>query len=108
MKSARHFTPQLRGDLRRYFVGEIVAASDTLARVVGYTSVLDNMTGQFVRRYERRIRIIGLAETGNIINILPLNADIESSQYKQSTEGKLIVTDGKNFTLDINEFGSSR
>ena len=96
------------GDLRRHFVGEIVAASDTLARVAGYTFVLDNTTGQFLRRRERRIRIIGLAETGNIINVLPLNADIENSQYKQSTEGKLIVSDGKNFTLDINEFGSSR
>lgn len=96
------------GDLRRHFIGEIVAAKDTLVRATGYAFVLDNTTGQFVRRPEKRIRIFGIAESGNIINVLPLNADVESSSYKQSTEGKLIVTDGKSFTLDINEFGSSR
>ena len=96
------------GDLRRHFIGEIVAANDTLARVAGYAFVLDNTTGQFGRRPERRIRIFGFAESGNIINVLPLNTDIEGCLYKQSPEGKLVVTDGKNFTLDINEFGSSR
>ena len=96
------------GDLRRHFIGEIVAANNTLARVTGYAFVLDNTTVQFVRRPEKRMRLFGLAESGTIINILPLNTDVESSLYKQSPEGKLVVTDSKNFTLDINEFGSSR
>jgi len=96
------------GDLRRHFIGEIVTAKDTLVRVAGYAFVLDNTTGQFVRRPEKRIRIFGLAESGNIINVLPLKSDIEESVYEQSSQGKLVVTDGKNFTLDINEFGSSR
>lgn len=95
-------------DIRRHFIGEIVAANDTLARVVGYTFVLDGTSGQFVRRREKRIRIIGLSDPGNIINVLPMEADIENSQYTLSPEGKLVVTDGKTFTLDINEFGLSR
>lgn len=95
-------------DLRRHFVGEVVAMDGALAKVIGYTFVLDIATGQFVRRSDKRIRIIGLDHPGNIINVLPREADIESAHYKMSPEGKLVITDGKNFTLDINEFGFSR
>ncbi len=95
-------------DIRRHFVGEVLAVDGVLARVTGYTFVLDNTTGQFARRRERRIRIIGLADPGYIVNVLPREANIENSNYTQSPEGKLVVTDGKSFALDINEFGSSR
>ena len=95
-------------DMRRHFIGEILATDINLARVAGYAFVLDNMSGQFVRRPEERIRIIALTDSGNIINVLPGEADIENSQYKQSKEGKLMVTDSKTFSLDINEFSSSR
>lgn len=48
------------------------------------------------------------ADSGYIINVLPLKADIEKAAYKKSKEEKLIVTDDISFSLDINEFGSLR
>lgn len=95
-------------DLRRHFLGEVTEVSGTLARITGFAFVLDNVTNQYVRRPDRRTRIIGLAESGYIINILPEQADIDNARYTQTKESKMAVTDGKTFALDINEFGASR
>ena len=93
--------------MRRHFIGEVVDVSSTLARLKGNAFVLDTTTNQYIRRSEVRIRIIGLAESGNIINVLPAEADLEQAKYTQNDEKRLVVTDGKTFSLDINEFGSS-
>jgi hypothetical protein len=95
-------------DLRRHFIGEVIEVDGVLARVAGYAFVFDNTTGQFVRRRDMRTRIIGLADAGNIVNVIPPQANIENARYKQSAEGKLVVTDDQSFSLDINEFGTSR
>jgi hypothetical protein len=92
-------------DLRRHFLGVVAEASGVLARVEGHVFVLDTGINQYVRRSDKRIRIIGLADPGNIINVLPPNADLEHAKYIQSEERRLILTDGKTFSLDINEFG---
>jgi hypothetical protein len=96
------------GDMRRHFIGEVIEASGSLARVAGYAFVLDNMTNHYIRRPDKRTRIISLADAVNIINLLPESADIELARYSQSKESKMIVTDGKSFALDINEFGLTR
>jgi hypothetical protein len=96
------------GDIRRHFIGEVIEASGSLARVAGYAFILDNMTNHYERRPDKRMRIISLADAGNIINILPENADIENARYTQSKESKMVVTDSKSFSLDINEFGLTR
>jgi len=95
-------------DLRRHFIGEVVEVSEHLARMEGHVYVLDNATGQYSRRPTRRIRVIGLADPGNIINVLPPGADLENVKYVESQQGALVVTDDKTFTLDVNEFGATR
>jgi hypothetical protein len=92
-------------DLRRHFIGEVLVADSSVARVAGYVFIFDYSANEYIRRPEKRIRIIGLADSGNIINVLPITADIEKAEYTQSRENKLVVTDNKTFTLDINEFG---
>ena len=96
------------GDIRRHFIGEVIEASGSLARVTGYAFVLDNMTNHYIRRPDKRTRIISLADANNIINVLPESADIEHASYTQSKESKMVVTDGRSFVLDINEFGPAR
>jgi hypothetical protein len=95
-------------DLRRHFVGEVTEVNGHLARAEGYVYVLDNVTGQYNRRPTKRIRLIGLADPGNIINVLPPGADLEHVKYIESQEGALAVTDDKTFTLEVNEFGATR
>lgn len=100
----RHF----ENDLRRHFIGEIIKTSEVAVRVEGYAFVLDTSLNQFIKRKQKRTRIFGLADSGNIINVLPTDADLELAKYTQTKENVLVVTDGKTFALDINEFGSNR
>ena len=95
-------------DLRRHFVGEVQAATETTARVEGYTFVFDEGENEFVKRPETRVRIFGLADSGNIINVIPEATDIRNLSYRLSAENRLILTDGKSFSLDVNEFSQWR
>jgi tRNA A58 N-methylase Trm61 len=92
-------------DLRRHFIGEVIEMSGSIARLEGYVFVLDTTTNQYIRRPERRTRIIGLGDSGNIVNVLPENTKLEKTQYVLCPDKRLIVTDGETFQLDINEFG---
>ncbi|MBN1551940.1 hypothetical protein JW979_10740 [bacterium] len=95
-------------DLRRHFVGEVHEISGSVIRAEGYTFILDTSTNQYTRRFDKHIRIISLSDSGNIINVLPAAADLEETNYRQSEEKRLIVTDEKSFTLDVNEFGPTQ
>ncbi len=92
-------------DLRRHFVGEVKAVSDWAARVEGYVFVYDSGVNQYVRREERRIRIISLSDSGQIINVIPGNVNLDKLEYKYSGQQRLALTDNADFHLDINEFG---
>ena len=96
------------GDVRRHFIGEVIETSEIAIRVEGYAFVFDAGLNQYSKRPEKRTRIFRLADNGNIINILPINANLELAKYAQSQERALVVTDGLSFSLDINEFGSNR
>ena len=92
------------GDLRRHFAGQVVAASESLARVRGYTFVFYPGSNEYVRRLELRERIIALGDAGNIVNVIPENVNLEELVYRPSDQNRLVVTDRKSFSLDINEF----
>ena len=92
-------------DLRRHFIGEVLEVDGLLARIEGYVFIFDTIINQYIRRTDKRTRIVGLADSGNIINILPTNADLQNTKYVENKEERLVVTDGKTFEMDINEFG---
>lgn len=96
------------GDLRRHFIGLVTDVEGTLARVDGYVFVFESSLNRYHRRDDRRTRILSLSDAGNIINILPSGSDIEAAYYTASDDGHLVVTDGRAFSLDINEFGHSQ
>ncbi len=98
----------LEDDIRRHFVGEVETCSDTVARVSGYAFIFDAMVNEFVRRPERRTRIVALGDSGLIINVLPDDVSVEDLKYETTEQNRLVVTDGRNFSLDINEFGALR
>lgn len=91
-------------DVRRHFVGEIQAVAESAIRVKGFIFVFDKIKNEFHRHPEERIRIISLTDSDNIINIIPSEVNIEDVSYQISPENDLVVTDGKNFTLDMREF----
>lgn len=95
-------------DIRRHFIGDVASASDSVARIRGFAFVLNNVTNQYLRQNEVRERIVSLVDANIIVHVLPAEADIEKAHYSKDRNGNLCVTDGKNFSLDINEFGTSR
>jgi predicted RNA-binding protein with TRAM domain len=96
------------GDSRRHFVGEIKAIGDNAIRVEGYVFIFDESSNEYLRKPELRIRIFSLIDARILINVIPILSLIEKVTYRLSEENNLVVTDGENFQLDINEFGSKR
>ena len=92
------------GDLRRHFVGEVTRVSGELQEVKGYAFVFNRTTNEFRMRPESRTRIFSLGQADFIVNKIPREVTIESLQYRL-IDKRLVVTDGKGFALDINEFG---
>ena len=92
-------------DLRRHFVGEVIAANETAVRVHGYAFVMDSMLNEFVKRAASRTRVFGFGDSGHVIAVLPHGVAVETLRY-ESRDRRLILTDGGSFRMDINEFGT--
>lgn len=96
------------GDVRRHFAGEVIAFDDRVARVRGHSFLYDQFRNEFVRRPETRTRILGLGDSGHAINVLPDEVEIGRLKYTYSDDRRLVITDGRGFSLDVNEFSSTR
>ena len=84
------------------------APTGSIVRLLGYTIIFDKIRNVFVKSREVRATIMDLAESGYIVNFIPDDVNIADLIYKYDNEKKLIMTDEKSFTQDINEFGISR
>jgi hypothetical protein len=93
------------GDVRRHFVGEVEGTDVMAMRVAGFVFVHDTISS--IRGAEMRTRIIPIRSRGFAINVMPPDTNIEDVRYEE-TDGRLSVTDGTSFRLDINEFGRLR
>jgi hypothetical protein len=92
------------GDLRRHFMGEVVGNTGSLVELEGYVVVFDEGSGEWVRLPETRRRVFSLAEAGHVVNRVPRGVEIDKLMYER-IDGELLVTDGREFELNINEFG---
>ena len=88
-------------DIQRHYVGEITKTSDNALKVKGHVWIRDQIKG-FVRKTGKRERVVYPSDR-TIINIIPQDVNLEEIKYVH-TGGTAVVTDGKNFTLDITEF----
>jgi len=89
-------------DVRRHFVGVVEAVSGAASRVHGYTFVHNEGSGEFEKRPTPRVRIFGLAGGLQIVNVLPPTFDVSTARY-EVRDGRLVVTDGSEYALDLNE-----
>ena len=94
------------GSNRRHFLGEVKIADGTVCRIVGNVFVYDPKSTMFVKKRNIRTTIIDLAESGYIVNVIHKDVDLGKMYYKYETGEWLIMTDGKGYTLNINEFGA--
>jgi hypothetical protein len=92
-------------DLRRHFVGEVLAVSGGLAELEGYTFIFQASMNEYQRLPDTRVRVFSLGEAGHIVNKLPRNVELEAVGYRM-IENRRVVTDGA-FVLAINEFSAT-
>ena len=95
-------------DIRRHFLGEVVALDENAVRVRGFAFVYDQNENSYVKRLDRRERIISLVDVGNIINVIPKTVELDDMNYCMSDQNRLVISDGKSYQLDINEFSDIR
>ena len=92
------------GDIMRHFCGEVIAGNDFLLRLTGYVWILNTASNQFKRKVRKRERVFCLSDRITI-NIIHPDTVIDDVKYFYSDEEGHYVTDEKNFTLNISEFG---
>ncbi len=96
---------QFEKDARRHFVGEVERYEHGLARASGYVFVVDDLNKHmFVKRPDRRTKLIPISSGAVIVNVIPASADIEQVHYELK-DSTLHVTDGKSWRIDVKEFG---
>ena len=91
---------------RRHFLGSVVTANDSLCKIEGYVFIYDEKKTEFIRKPELRTTIMDLAESGYIVNIIDSGVELENVRYRYTQDVGLVATDNKDFSLNINEFGS--
>jgi hypothetical protein len=92
-------------DIRRHFVGTVEAYEDGIMRASGYVFVNDDLNKQvFLKRPDRRTKLIPLGSGDVIVNVIPNTVDIEEVQYELA-DRTLRVTDGNGWKMDVKEFG---
>jgi hypothetical protein len=84
-------------------VGVVKAYDENSIRITGYVWVYNNREGKFVRRREKRERVLVLGDK-LIINVIPKSVQPEDLVYATDANRRMAITDRKNFTLDISEF----
>jgi hypothetical protein len=93
-------------DVHPHFVGEISAVAGPLFKALGYSFVFDSGSNSYVKHPEARTRLFSLSDAGHIINVIPQEVDVQALQYRV-VAGRLAITDSRDFSLEINEFGQS-
>ena len=95
------------GDVHVHVVGEITAVEGPLFRVVGYAFVYDPASNTYFKHPELRTRLFSVEDPGRDITLLPRKADMDSLQY-DVVEGRLMLLDGRGFSMEVAEFGGER
>ncbi|REJ77321.1 MAG: hypothetical protein DWQ47_13100 [Acidobacteria bacterium] len=95
-------------DLRRHFLGVVQEIEGSIVRLVGNAIVYDSTKNIFVQREDQRTRILDIGSAGYIVNVISESVNIKELKYKYDNNNRLVLTDDKAFTMDINEFGLNR
>ena len=95
-------------EVRRHFIGEVVEREGSVVRMQGTVAIFDTSKNQYIKKPEKRSTLFNLSESGYIVNIIPSSTELSELQYLTNPRGHLVLSDGKEFSLDINEFGSNR
>lgn len=91
-------------DKARYFVGTVEQSENNLARVTGNTWTQNQFNGKFVKKEDRRTKIVALGCNGLITYLLPPQVNLSELQFDYSAQGQIFLHDAQNnFKMDLSE-----
>jgi hypothetical protein len=93
-------------DVHPHFIGEVSVVAGEAFRAEGYSFVFDSGTNSYVKHPSTRARLFSLSDAGYVITVIPGEVELDSLVYRV-VSGRLAITDGRGFSLEINEFGQS-
>ena len=95
-----------REDVHPHFAGQVTSVSGPLFRAHGYLFIFDSGTNSYIKHPEARTRLFSIADSGYVVTVIPQAVELDALRYR-TLAGRLTITDGQAFTLEINEFGQS-
>ncbi len=93
-------------DRGRFFLGAVEEYGDGIARVSGFTFVRETLNGLFLRKDDRRTKIISMVSGALIVYQLPEDLSVDDARIV-ARESKLIMTDGHGFEMNMSEHAYS-
>lgn len=91
-------------DIRRFFCGEVIRCSENLLIAKGYVWLMSHNLNQIVKKPELRERIFCFSNR-LAINVIPRDVDLNLIHYSFDEKRGHLMPDGKDFSLNIDEFG---
>ena len=90
-------------DHSRFFLGVVEEYLQGVAKVTGYTWVVEPYKGTFVRKSLENTRLLALASGTLLVYQLPAEFDIEKAEFRLDDERGVHLTDGRRPVLDLTE-----
>ena len=90
------------GDQVRFFIGRVDLYEAGLVKATGRSYVRDIVSGEVLEKPERRTKILSLSAGALIVYQLPEATEIDALKFVDS-EGALVLTDEKDFTMNLAE-----
>lgn len=89
-------------DEARFFLGRTIACEGPLVKVEGFTFVRDLSSGTFVKKDEKRVKVLSLDSPGFIVYQLPNDVSLETANIK-SGDGDALLVDGTRQLMNLSE-----
>ncbi len=90
-------------DQPRFFIGTVEAYADGMARISGYSWVREQLRGDILRKRDPRTKLVSLVAGTLLVYVLPDEVDIENLSIEHGTDRDYVLTDGKEFQMDLSE-----
>jgi hypothetical protein len=86
----------------RFFVGRVVAYDAGVIKANGHSYLRDTVGGRVVEKADERTKILSLSSGTPIVYQLPDAVALDAVKFV-AAEGRLSLTDGKGFTMNLSE-----
>ena len=90
-------------DTPRFFVGEVQAYEEGIAKIKGYTFVRDVFSGNMKKKPDLRTKILSIVSGTFIVYQLPVTVLLDSVRFDLEPNGALVLRDDSGFSMDIAE-----